>query len=47
MENFIHREKIAIYRRRLAETQDETRRQLLLKLLAEELASEPILQASR
>ena len=38
MENFIRRENLTIFRRRLAETNDDTQRQILLKLLAEEEA---------
>ncbi|SDS25600.1 hypothetical protein SAMN05444158_1492 [Bradyrhizobium canariense] len=46
MENFIHQENLALYRRRLAEPQDEAQRKLLLKLIAEEEANCPILRSS-
>ena len=38
MENFIHRENLALLRKRLAETRDEAQRKVILKLLAEEEA---------
>ena len=38
MDEFIHRENLALYEKRLAETTDERTRQFLLKLLAEEQA---------
>jgi hypothetical protein len=38
MENFVHRENLKLYRRLLAETTDEQKRQILLKLLADEEA---------
>jgi len=41
MEKFIHRENIALYKKRLAEPHTETERAVLLKLLAEEEANEP------
>jgi hypothetical protein len=41
VDQFIHRENLALFRRRLAETHDAAQRQLLLKLLAEEMAKEP------
>ena len=40
MEGFIHRENLALFRKRLAEPCDDAQRQLLLKLLAEEEARE-------
>ena len=40
MENFVHRENMAIFKRRLAETTDVTVRGMLLKLLAAEQAKE-------
>jgi hypothetical protein len=36
MEDYIHRENMALLRRRLSETSGESQRQVLLKLLAEE-----------
>jgi hypothetical protein len=41
MENFVQRENVKLYRRLLAETTDEHRRQTLLKLLADEEAKDP------
>ena len=38
MEEYIHRENMALLRRRLSETSEESQRQVLLKLLAEEEA---------
>jgi len=38
MEDYIHRENMALLRRRLSETSGESQRQVLLKLLAEEEA---------
>jgi hypothetical protein len=41
MDKFIHRENLALFRKRLAEAPDDATRQILLKLLAEEEAKEP------
>ena len=38
MEDFVHRENLTIFKRRLGEAKDDVQRQLLLKLLAEEEA---------
>ena len=38
MEEFIHRENLALFRKRLAEPHDDAEHQVLLKLLAEEEA---------
>jgi len=40
MERFIHRENLALFKKRLAEPCDDAKRQTLLKLLAEEEARE-------
>jgi hypothetical protein len=40
MDRFIHRENLALLRRRLAESQDEAQRRVLLKLLSEEEAKD-------
>ena len=40
MEKYIHRENLGLLRKRLAETQDEATRKLLLKLLADEEAKD-------
>ncbi len=41
MDWFIHRENLALYKKRLAETKDDATREILAKLLAEEMANEP------
>ncbi len=38
MEKFIHRENLALYRKRLADAKDDATRNVILKLLAEEEA---------
>jgi hypothetical protein len=38
MESYIHFENLALFNRRLAELEDDTRRQVILKLIAEEEA---------
>jgi hypothetical protein len=40
MENFVHRENLKLYRKLLAETTDEQKRQTLLKLLSDEEAKD-------
>jgi hypothetical protein len=42
MEKFIHRENIRLYRKLLAETSDAEKRQILLKLLADEEAKDGV-----
>lgn len=42
MEAFIHRQNILFLRKQLAEPPDETRRRLLLQLLAEEEAKDQL-----
>ena len=41
MEEFIHRENLALFKKRLAEPHSEAERGVLLKLLAGEQAKEP------
>jgi hypothetical protein len=41
MENFVHSENLKLYRKVLAETTDEQKRQTLLKLLSDEEAKDP------
>jgi hypothetical protein len=41
MEKYIHRENIALFKKRLAESHDDSEREVLLKLLADEEAKEP------
>jgi hypothetical protein len=38
MEKFVHRENLALLKKRLGEIQDEAQRKVILKLLAEEEA---------
>jgi hypothetical protein len=40
MEKFIHRENLALLRKRLAETKNEATRKIIQKLLAEEEAKD-------
>jgi len=40
MDKFVHRENIKLYRKLLAETTDTQKRQMLLKLLADEEAKD-------
>ena len=40
MDKFIHRENLALYRKRLAEGPDDATREIILKLLAEEEAKD-------
>ena len=40
MENFVHRENLKLYRKLLAETTDEQKRQTILKLLSDEEAKD-------
>jgi hypothetical protein len=42
MKKFIHEETLKLFRKRLAETTDPAERPMLLKLLAEEEAKEPL-----
>ena len=41
MEQFVHEKNLELLRRRLEQSQDEAERQLLLKLLKEEIARDP------
>jgi hypothetical protein len=40
MEKFVHNENLKLYRKLLAETTDKQKRQMLLKLLADEEAKD-------
>jgi hypothetical protein len=42
MQKFVHRENLARFKKRLAETRDASERQVRLKLLAEDEANEPL-----
>jgi hypothetical protein len=41
MEKFIHRENLAVFKKRLAEPHTDPEREVLLKLMADEEAKEP------
>jgi hypothetical protein len=41
MEEFIHRENLALFKKRLADPHTSAEREMLMKLLAEEEAKEP------
>ena len=41
MEKFIHRENLALFKKRLAEPHSDAEREVLLKLLADEEAKKP------
>jgi hypothetical protein len=45
VEDFVHRENLAIFKRQLADVKNDVHRQLLLKLLAEEEAKGSLLSA--
>jgi hypothetical protein len=47
MDKFIHRENLALFKKRLAEAHSDTEREVLLKLLADEEAKEPPPKNSR
>ena len=47
MDKFIHRENLALYRKRLAEGPDDATREVILKLLAEEEAKDGADRSSR
>lgn len=42
MEKFIHMENLALFKKRLAEPHTDAEREVLLKLLADEKAKEPL-----
>ena len=42
MEKYIHQENLALLRKRLAETEDEAQRKIILKLLAQEEAKDAL-----
>ena len=42
MEKFIHEENLALFKKRLAEPHTDAEREVLLKLLADEKAKEPL-----
>ena len=47
MEEFLHRENMAIFRRQLTEAKSDAQRQLLRKLLAEEAARDLLPKQAR
>ena len=42
MEKFIHQQNLALFKKRLAEPHTDTEREVLMKLLADEQAKEPL-----
>jgi hypothetical protein len=42
MENFVHKENLALFNKRLTEPHTDAEREVLLKLLADEKAKEPL-----
>jgi hypothetical protein len=46
MEKYIHRENLALFKKRLAEAHNDVEREVLLKLAADEEAKEPLLKIS-
>ena len=47
MERYVHNENILLYRKLLAETTDDEKRKVVLKLLADEEAKEPLSPLSK
>lgn len=47
MDDYIHRENLNLLRKRLSEVHDDATHKVLLKLLAEEEAKEPVLPRNR
>jgi hypothetical protein len=41
MENFIHTQNLALFKKRLAESRTDAEREVLMKLLTDEQAKEP------
>jgi hypothetical protein len=41
MENFIHQQNLALFKKRLAEPHTDAEREILMKLLTDEQAKEP------
>jgi hypothetical protein len=44
MDEFIHRENLTLFKKRLEEVRTDAEREVLLKLLADEEAKEPLLK---
>ena len=44
MDRYIHRENLSLFKKRLAEAHTDAEREVLLKLLADEEAKEPLLK---
>lgn len=47
MDEFIHQEKLALLRKRLAETHTDAEREILMKLLADEMANESLRKSGK
>lgn len=41
MDDYIHRENLVLFKKRLAEARSDAEREVLLKLLADEMAKDP------
>jgi hypothetical protein len=46
MDEYIHRENLTLFKKRLAEARTDAEREVILKLLADEEAKEPLLKNS-
>jgi hypothetical protein len=44
MDKYIHRENLTLFKKRLAESHSDAEREVILKLLADEEAKEPLLK---
>jgi hypothetical protein len=44
MDKYIHRENLTLFKKRLAEARTDAEREVILKLLADEEAKEPLLK---
>ena len=45
MDEYIHREDLTLFKKRLAEARTDAEREVILKLLADEVAKEPLLKS--
>ena len=44
MDGYIHRENLTLFKKRLAEARTDAEREVILKLLADEVTKEPLLK---
>jgi len=44
MDKYVHRENLTLFKKRLAEARTDAEREVILKLLTEEQAKEPLLK---